>query len=140
MACRGSNGEVGNGGVLCFTATMRNHCGVSSGLGHRNRIQCFGQTANLVELDQDRVANAPVDALLEDFGVGNKQVIAHQLHLVANLVRQQFPTIPIRLVKAVLNGNNWVLLRKIRQVVGEFGTTELLTFAGQVIDAITVKF
>ena len=50
------------------------------GLGHGNGFQCLGQRSNLVEFNQNRVGNALVNPTLEDRGIGDKQIIAHQLN------------------------------------------------------------
>src|SRR5690606_2120234 len=87
-------GQVGNGAVLGFTRTVGNYRGVTGRLGHLNGFQGLGQRANLVELDQDRVADALVDAFLENLGVGHEQVVTDQLYLLTDLVGQHLPARP----------------------------------------------
>src|SRR3546814_1945269 len=63
-------------------------------VGHGDRFQGFGERADLVDLDQDRVAHAALDAFLEDARVGDEQVVADQLHLLAKARGQLRPAIP----------------------------------------------
>ena len=44
-------------------------------MGHLDGVQCFSQGTNLVELDQNGIGNVLIYAFLEDFGIGDKQVI-----------------------------------------------------------------
>ena len=54
--------------------------------------------------------HALVNTLLEDGGVGDEQVIPHQLHLFAELVGQQLPAFPVVFGHAVFDGNNGVFV------------------------------
>jgi hypothetical protein len=62
----GRHREVGDGGVLGFAGAVRDDRRVAGRIGHRDRRQRFAQRADLVDLDQDRVGDALVDALAED--------------------------------------------------------------------------
>ena len=118
---------------------MRDHGGEASSLGHLDGFQGLGQRADLVELDQDRVADLLVDAALEDLGVGDEQVVANQLYLGTDLVGQDFPAGPVGLVHAVFDGDDRITLGQARQVVGETFTAEYLAFAGQVVLTVLVE-
>ena len=52
-----------------------------------DRVERLRQRADLVDLDQDRVGDAAVDALLERLDVGDEQVVAHELHARAEPLR-----------------------------------------------------
>jgi len=45
-------------------------------MGHGDGVERLGDGANLVKLDQDRVPDSALDALLEDGGVGDEDVVA----------------------------------------------------------------
>ena len=80
-------------------------------LGQINRRQSLGNRANLVHLDQDGIGHAQINALLQELDVGDKQIIADQLHALGiELVRQQLPAVPIAFGAAVFNGHNGELL------------------------------
>ncbi len=125
--------------VFGFAAAVRDHCGVAGGLGHLDGFQGLGQRANLVELDQDRVADALLDAFLEDAGVGHEQVVADQLHLLADLVSEHLPAGPVGLVHAVFDGDDRITLSQAGQIIGETGGVECLALAGQVVLAVLVE-
>ena len=84
--------------------------GVAGALGHLDGGEGFGQRADLVDLDQDRVGDALVDAFLQDLGVGDEQVVADQLHLLAQAVGQVLPAVPVALVHAVFDADDRVLV------------------------------
>ena len=64
-------------------------------MGHFHRLQRFGQRANLVHLHQNGIRRRRFDALAQAFRVSHEKIIAHQLHLGADAVRQQLPAGPI---------------------------------------------
>jgi len=118
---------------------VRNHGGISGLLGHFNGVQSLGDRADLVELDQNGVGHARVNALGQNGRVGDKDVVAHELHGISQLERQIPPTVPILFAQAVLNGQDRILGRKFTQPVDHFGRGEGLVFAGQHIAAIAEK-
>src|SRR6476661_10715899 len=79
----GGHRDVGDRRVLGFARAVRNDGGIARLVGHRDRFQGFGQRADLVDLDQDRVGHALFDAFLEDARIGDEQIVADQLHLFA---------------------------------------------------------
>jgi hypothetical protein len=50
-----------------------------------------------------------IDAFFQDLGVGDEQVVAHQLDFVAQHFSLVCETIPVRFVQAVFDRNDWVL-------------------------------
>ena len=82
---------------------MADHAGVSRPTGEVDGLKRFGERTDLVHFDQDRVGGAAIDALLQALGVGNEQVVTHQLHLAAQALGQQFPSLPVVFGKAVLD-------------------------------------
>ena len=65
---------------------MRGHGLVASAVGHLHGLQGLGQGADLVDLDQQGVGGAHRDALGQALGVGDEEVVADDLDLVADLV------------------------------------------------------
>jgi hypothetical protein len=70
---------------------------------HIDGVQRLGQRADLVDLDQQRVGQPLLDPHRQALGVGDEQVVAHQLDLVADLVGQQLPALEIVLGHAILD-------------------------------------
>lgn len=78
--------ERGDGGILGFARTVGDDGGPARVLGHLDGVDSLGQGADLVELDEDRVSDAHLDALGDDLGIGNEEVIADELQLLAKLL------------------------------------------------------
>src|ERR1035441_9300054 len=77
LAGVGGHGEVGDDGIFGFTRAVRDHRGVARIGRHLHGFQGFADCADLVELDEDRVGDALVDAALEDLRIGYVDVVAH---------------------------------------------------------------
>src|SRR3954453_17071237 len=61
----GGDGEIGDGGIFRLAGTGGHHGGVAGLVGHLDRSERLRQRADLVDLDQDRVAAAGADTLGE---------------------------------------------------------------------------
>ena len=61
---------------------MRDDRGHVVALGQFDGIQGLGQSADLIQFDQNGVGTMQFDALLDVFDIGNEQVIADQLYPV----------------------------------------------------------
>ena len=96
-------GNISNCCILGFTRTMGSNGGVTMTVSHLDSIQCLGKRTNLVHLDEDRVGSTHLDALLQEFHVGNKEVVTYQLATIADSSSQLHPVVPIVLVKAILD-------------------------------------
>ena len=72
LAAIGGDSEVGDGGVFRLAGAMRHHCRVSGLMRHFDRGQCFGQRADLIHLDENRVRHTLIDALLQPHRVGDE--------------------------------------------------------------------
>jgi hypothetical protein len=59
-------------------------------LGELDGVEGLGERADLVHLHENRVGRAGVDALLEELHVGDEQIVADELDLVAELVGELF--------------------------------------------------
>ena len=85
---------------------------------HLDGIERFGQRADLVNLDQNRVAALLVDALLEELDVGDEQIVADKLAALADLFGQQFPASPVGFAHAVFDAVDRVFGDQFGQIVG----------------------
>ena len=108
---------------------MGDDAGVTRLLGHLDRLEGFGQRADLVHLDQDGVRRSQLDALLQALGVGDKQVVAHQLDPVSDAASQLDPAVPILLGHAVLDGDDGVLLNELAPVIDHLRAGKLAALA-----------
>ncbi len=86
LARVGRDREVGDERVLGLARAVRDDRGVAGVLRGADRVERLGERADLVDLDQDRVGDAAVDAALEARGLGHEQVVADELDLAAELL------------------------------------------------------
>lgn len=70
-----------------------------------SRLDGFGHRANLVDLQQQAVAGLLLNGLGNPLGVGNCEVIPHDLDVDPR--EERGPGGPVILVKGVLDGDHW---------------------------------
>ncbi len=119
---------------------MRDDGRVAGALGHLDGIEGLGEGADLVDLDQDRVGDAFIDAFLENFGVGDEQVIAYQLDAIPQFFGQQLPAFPVVFGHAVFDGDNRVTINEVGVEINHVcGGLLLLGFILEDVFAILVE-
>src|SRR5437867_4971527 len=111
--------EIGDRHILGLPRAVGDHRRVTRLGRHLDCRQGFAQRADLVQLDQNGIRHAAIDALFQDFRIGDEEVVAHKLHLIAEAVGEQFPAVPIALGHTVFDREDRVLLDPCRKVVGE---------------------
>src|SRR5450756_666802 len=121
LAGVGGYGEVRDGDVLGLATTVRDHRGVAVALGKGHGVEGLGQGADLVELDQQGVRGLQLDALGEADRVGDEQVVADDLRLVADRGDQGHPVAPLVLGQRVLDGHERVVTNELRVVRDHLG-------------------
>ncbi len=131
MAGTGADRQIRNGRILCLPGTVRYHRRVPCGFRHRDRFKRLCQRANLIEFNQDRISDAFIDSSLEDLCIGDKEIVANQLNLIAQFFSQYRPTRPVGFIQTVFDGNNRVRCSQIGEIVRESRTV--------VIDAVTLE-
>ena len=115
---------------------MGRNGGVTGLVRHLDGLQRLGNRADLVQLDEDRVAAAQANALGQALGVRDEQVVADQLDLAAQLLRHVLPALPVLLVEAVLDGVDGILLDQLLPVLDQLLTGKDLAALGQLILAL----
>src|SRR5713226_1357295 len=79
LAGGGGDGEIGDEGVLGFAGAMGND-GVVAGFACQfDGVDGFGDAADLVQLDENGVGDAFVDAAGKALGIGDEEVVADEL-------------------------------------------------------------
>ena len=116
---------------------MADHAGVAGPAGQVDGLQRFGQRADLVDLDQDRVGHPQLDAPLQAVAVGDEQVVAHQLHRGPQAIGQQLPAVPVILGNAVLDRHDRVAAHQLGQLFDHLGTA--VAAAAKGVAAVFVK-
>src|SRR5688572_28640421 len=99
---------------------MAEHSGVGVFLRHLYGVERFGERTDLVDLDQDRVADAELDAFRQKLRVSDEEVVANELRGFAELLGEDFPSIPIAFAAAVFDRNDRVFLLKTDVILNEF--------------------
>ena len=110
LAAVGGDGDVGDGAVFGLAGAVAEHGGVGVFLGHLHGIEGLGERADLVHLDEDGVGHAELDALGEELGVGDEEVVADELGGLAELVGEDLPAGPVVFGAAVFDGDDRVFL------------------------------
>ena len=90
LAGAGADGEIGDRRVFGLARAVRDDAGVAGVARHRHGVERFGDGADLIQLDQHRVADALVDAALQDLRVGHEHVVADELHSLPSAVVSVF--------------------------------------------------
>src|SRR5580658_6458762 len=109
LSYAGRNGEVGDEGVLGFAGAVRDDRGVAVTAAQVDSLKGFGNSADLVDLDENRIAYAFLNATLQALYIGDENVIAHQLDAAAELIRKNPPAVPVIFGQAVFEGHDRVL-------------------------------
>ena len=79
--------QIGNGGIFRLAAAMGYNRRITCLMRHLDGFKRFGQRTNLIQLNQDGIAAAALDAFLQTLGIGDEQIIPHELYLIAQLAR-----------------------------------------------------
>ena len=117
---------------------MRHDDRITIRLRKPHGLDRLAERPDLVHLDEDRVAHAAVDPLLEPLGVRDKEVVADQLHAVAEQVGQGLPRVPVVLGRAVLDRDHGIAVDDLRPERRQVGT-RLLT-ALEAVDTVGEHF
>src|SRR4029453_1436734 len=102
------DGEIGDRRVLGLAGAMRDHRRVAGRSCGGNRLERLGQRPDLVDLDQDGVRDAFVDAAPEPVDVRDEEVVADELLARAELLCEPLPRRPVVLGGAVLDRDDGV--------------------------------
>lgn len=112
-----TDSDVSNSDILSLTGAVRDHDTPAVGVGVLGGLDGLGESADLVDLEEESVARLELDGLLDAQGVGNGQVITDNLE-VGGLV-EVAPGLPVILSEGVLDGDDGVLGSQLLVQVGE---------------------
>ena len=132
----GRDREVGDGDVFGLTAAVRHHRGVAGAAREQHGVERLRQRADLVDLDQDRVRHAALDALREAGGVGDEEVVADELDAVAEPLGDREPAFPVVLGHAVFDRHDRVPVAELDETVGPLHRPVLHAFAGEHVPTV----
>src|ERR1017187_10088921 len=121
----GADRDVGDEAVLGLARAMRNDGRVTREHGHADGREGLRQGPDLVDLDQNRISDSFSDALFENPGVGDEQIVADELHFLAELVGKQLPTVPVVLGHAILDRYDRIFVDPGRKVIDHLRARQL---------------
>src|ERR1035437_3215258 len=101
--------EIRDRRVLGLPRPVRHEDAVACGPRDRDRLESFGDGADLVELDEDGVRDLLPYPAGDDRGVRAEDVVADELDLLPEPLRQALPAVPVLLGEAVLEKQDRVL-------------------------------
>ena len=102
------NCQIGDCRIFGFAAAMAHNGRPAGTASHINGFEGFGERADLVELDQNRICAAELDALCQPLSIGYEQIVADELNLVADFLCQRGPAVPVIFGKAVFEAHDWI--------------------------------
>src|SRR5690606_28790688 len=118
--------QVGDRHVLGLAAAVAGDARIAVAAGQFDRFDRLGQRADLVDLDQDAVADSLVDAALQTLGIGDEQIVADQLYAAPQSLGQGAPAVPVVLATAVLDRADRVLVGPGGEEINHAGRVDLL--------------
>src|SRR5271156_6004939 len=80
------------------------------------------QSADLVDLDEQRISDAAPDPVAQPLRVGDEQIVADELDRAAELMRQLRPAVPVILGHSVLDRYDWVTANQIDPIGNKTGS------------------
>ena len=122
--------QIRDEAVLGLAAAVADDRAVVVTLGQFDGVHGLGQAADLVHLHQDRVRAALLDAAGEELRVGDEQVVADELHPIADRTGERAPSVPVVLVHTVFDADDGE--------IGDHLGVELDHLFGRLCDAFDV--
>src|SRR5690606_4254580 len=115
-----SDCDVSDRAVFALAGTVGDNRRVACALRHFDRVERFRQRTELVNLNEDRVAGAFLDACGQTLRVRYAPSVAYELHSVPKRLGEQLPTFPVVFGAAVFDRDDRVLVDPRSQQVYEF--------------------
>ena len=127
---------MGDGDVFGFAGAVAHDDAEIIFLGELDGFDGFGERADLVGLDEDGVAGSFFDSFLEELDVGNKQVVADDLEVLAEACGEILPAVPVGFAETVLDADDAELVAEGGVPVDEVGVG--FVFAGSFEEVVAV--
>ena len=118
---------------------MRHHHAEAGPKRSFNRLKGLAQGADLVDLHQDGVGRLHVDALAQPLGVGDEDIVADQLHPVADGFVEGAPALPVIFGHAVFDGADGVAVAELGEVGHQLVRAVAQPSPAQLIAAVFVE-
>ena len=116
------NGKVSDGAVFRLPGTMAHDRGITVPMGQVYRFDGLGEGSDLVDLYQNGIGDTLADPIAQALHVGDEEIIADELHLLASQFGELLPSGPVVFRKSVLDRYDWVFgdpaLPELRHLIG----------------------
>jgi len=100
------NRQIGDRRIFGFTRPVRHDRCITGTVCNAYCVERFRERADLVDLHQQRIRKTLIDPFAKALGVRDEQIVADQLHGVADPVGQGLPALEIVLPYRLLS-NGW---------------------------------
>src|SRR3546814_15132863 len=77
LSAVGGDGKIGNGRILRLARPMRHHRRIPRAMRRLDRLQRLAARPDLVDLDEQRIGEAPADAVAQPRRIGDEKIVAH---------------------------------------------------------------
>ena len=104
-----------------------------------NRPEGFGQGTDLIHFNQNRIADFLVNTHLQALRVGYKQIVANQLHFIAQLLGQGSPALPVVFCQTVFDRDDRIFFYQFCQVIDHLGAGLRRAFRQHMVFAVFVE-
>ncbi len=123
---------------------MRNNGGVAIALCQFYGAKSFGQRTDLVNLNEDGVCATEFDTFFKIFDVGNEEVVAYELAVLADKIGKDLPACPVVFGHTVFDGIDRIFFNEFFQELCllfgcELGSVGTL-FPGIIVHTVLEEF
>ena len=115
----GGDREVGDRDVLGLAAAVRHHRGVAGTTREHHGVERLRQRADLVDLDEDRVGDAALDALRSRAALVTKRSSPTSWTRSPSALGDRDPAVPVVLGHAVFDRHDRVAVAELDEAVGQ---------------------
>ena len=74
---------------------MRQNRSIARAVRNVDRIECFAEGSNLIDLDENRIRTSFGDPAAQEFWIRYKEIVADNLNLGSQQGGHRLPTIPV---------------------------------------------
>lgn len=110
--------------IFAFAGARRHDAAPAGRFGGAQGLDGFADSAGLVDLDEDGVGRVFRRRVADEAGIGDKEVVADDLHVIAETRREGYQALGIILGERVLDRNDGVALEPAAEEVDHFGRGE----------------
>ena len=119
---------------------MRHDSCITGTVCNADCVERFRERADLVDLHQQRIRKTLIDPFAKALGVRDEQIVADQLHGVADPVGQGLPALEIVFRHTVFYRTDRIIPAQLVEIFGHLMTVERQALAGNFVLAVLEEF